>query len=263
MTHLTAIVLTHNEAAQIADCIKTLRFADRIIVFDSFSSDDTVSVAQAAGADILQHEFANYAEQRNAALDATEEMTDWVLFVDADERISDALAAEIREKIAHSDFAGWRLPRHNYIFGVLTKGAGWYPDYQTRLLRVGQAQYDRQRPVHEVVKLYGEEGTLRNPIIHYNYVDVAHFKDKQEHYARIDAEKMFSSGVVPRQHNFILQPLRQFYWRFVTLGGYRDRWHGLRLSLLMAWYEYRKYRMLSALRQRSASGRCYCGTRMP
>ena len=249
MTHLTAIVLTHNESAQIADCIKTLRFADRVIVFDSYSTDETVSIAQRCGADIFQHEFENYAEQRNAALDAADEMTDWVLFVDADERISDALAEEIREKIAYPDFAGWRAPRHNYIFGVLTKGAGWYPDYQTRLLRVGQATYDRQRAVHEVVKLYGEEGTLRNPIIHYNYVDIDHFMEKQENYARLDAQSLYAQGVVPRHHTFVLQPLRQFYWRFVTLGGYRDGWHGLRLSLMMARYENRKYQLLAALWQ--------------
>ncbi len=247
--HLTAIVLTHNESAQIADCIKTLRFADRIIVFDSYSTDDTVSIAQRCGADIFQHEFENYAEQRNAALDAADEMTDWVLFVDADERVTDALAEEIRDKIAYPDFAGWRLPRHNYIFGVLTKGAGWYPDYQTRLLRVGQATYDRQRAVHEVVKLYGEEGTLRNPIIHYNYVDIEQFLNKQENYARLDAQSLYAQGVVPRHHTFILQPLRQFYWRFITLGGYRDGWHGLRLSLLMARYENRKYQLLAALRE--------------
>ncbi|MYD08821.1 MAG: glycosyltransferase family 2 protein [Chloroflexi bacterium] len=249
MTHLTAIVLTHNESAQIADCIRTLRFADRIIVFDSYSSDDTVSIAQRCGADIFQHEFENYAEQRNAALDAVDEMTDWALFVDADERISDALAEEIREKIAYPDFAGWRAPRHNYIFGVLTKGAGWYPDYQTRLLRVGQATYDRRRPVHEVVKLYGQEGTLRNPIVHYNYVDVEQFLRKQEQYARLDAQSLYDQGVVPGHHTFILQPLRQFYWRFVTLGGYRDGWHGLRLSLMMARYENRKYQFLAALWQ--------------
>ena len=247
MTHLTAIVLTHNEAEQIADCIKLLRFADRIIVFDSFSSDETVSIAQRLGADIYQHEFENYAEQRNAALDAADEMTDWVLFVDADERITDVLAEEIRQKILLPEYAGWRLPRHNYIFGVLTKGAGWYPDYQTRLLRVGQAQYDRERTVHEVVKLYGAEGTLRNPIIHYNYRDLAHFNAKQENYANYEAQSLFAQGVRPRRHSFILQPLRQFHWRFVTLRGYHDRWHGLRLSLLMARYEYRKFQLLQAL----------------
>ena len=250
MTHLTAIVLTHNEGEQIADCIKTLRFADRIIVFDSYSSDDTVAIAQGAGADIMQHEFVDYADQRNAALDAADEMTDWVLFVDADERVTDALAQEIRQKIRLPDYAGWRIPRHNYIFGVLTKGAGWYPDYQTRLLRVGQAYYDARRRVHEVVKLYGGEGDLRHPLLHYNYRDLRQFKDKQERYARFDAQSLYAQGVRPKPRNFVLQPLRQFYWRFVALGGYRDRGHGLRLSLLMAWYEYRKYQTLSELWRR-------------
>ncbi len=250
MPHLTAIVLTHNEAEQIADCIRTLRFADRILVFDSYSSDDTVAIAQSSGADIFQHEFDNYAEQRNAALDAADEMTDWVLFVDADERVTDTLAAEVRQKIALPEYAGWRLPRHNYIFGVLTKGAGWYPDYQTRLLRVGQAYYDTRRQVHEVVKLYGAEGTLRSPLIHYNYRDLAHFQDKQENYARFEAQSLFAQGIRPQPRNFVLQPLRQFYWRFISLRGYQDRWHGLRLSLMMARYEYRKYQLLAALWQK-------------
>ena len=247
MTHLTAIVLTHNESEQIADCIKSLRFADRVLVFDSYSTDDTVAIAQRSGADIFQHEFIDYTEQRNAALDAADEMTDWVLFVDADERVTDALAKEIRQKIRLPDYAGWKIPRHNYIFGILTKGAGWYPDYQTRLLRVGQAYYDASRKVHELVKLFGDEGTIRHPLLHYNYKNLEQFKDKQEHYARFDAQSLYAQGVKPKQHSLFLQPLRQFYWRFVTLGGYRDRWHGLRLSLLMAWYEYRKYQTLAAM----------------
>ena len=161
-----------------------------------------------------------------------------MLFVDADERVTDALAEEIRLKIGVPDYAGWRIPRHNYIFGILTRGAGWYPDYQTRLLRIGHAYYDARRKVHEVVNLYGAEGTLRQPLIHYNYRDLEQFKDKQEHYARFDAESLYAQGLKPTQRNLILQPLRQFYWRFITLRGYRDRWHGFRLSLLMAWYEY-------------------------
>ena len=250
MTHLTAIVLTHNEAEHIADCIKSLRFADRVIVFDSFSADDTVPIAQAAGADILQHEFVDYANQRNAALDAADETTDWVLFVDADERVTDALAEEIRNKIRLPEYAGWRIPRHNYIFGKLTKGAGWYPDYQTRLLRVGQAYYDTQRQVHELVKLYGQEGAIRQPLVHYNYRDLAQFREKQTRYARLEARSLYAQGVQPRTRTVVTQPLRHFYWRFVTLGGYRDRWHGLRLSLLMAWYEYRKFRALAAMWQK-------------
>ncbi len=247
MTHLTAIVLTFNEAAQICDCIESLRFADRILIFDSYSSDDTLALAEARGADILQRSFDNYAAQRNAALDAVSAETDWVLFVDADERITEPSALEIRQKIEMPDYAGWRLPRHNYIFGVLTQGAGWYPDYQTRLLRVGQAYYDPRRQVHEVVMLDGPQGSLDHPIIHYNYRDLAHFLEKQRRYVQYDAQILFEQGLRPKRRSFVLQPLRHFYWRFITLGGCRDRWHGFKLSLLMASYEFRKYRILQSL----------------
>ena len=247
MKQLTAIVLTYNEAEQIEACVDALRFADRILVFDSYSNDDTVATARRSGAEVLQHSFVNYADQRNAALCAVEGETEWVLFVDADERVSADLAAEIQVKLSYNEYVAWRLPRHNYIFGKLTKWAGWYPDYQTRLLRLGRARYDPQRQVHEVAMLDGPVGTMDNPIIHYNYQNVAHFMDKQERYLRYDARMMFDMGTAPKLRNYILQPLRQFHLRYVALKGYRDRWHGLRLSLFMAWYEYRKYRYLAQL----------------
>ena len=247
MTHLTAIVLTFNEADQICDCIESLRFADRILVFDSHSSDDTADLAQACGAEVLQRRFDNYAAQRNAALQAV--TTHWALFVDADERITEPLAHEIRQKMEWPDYAAWQLPRHNYIFGRLTQGAGWYPDYQTRLLRPDQACYDPRRPVHEIVMLKGAVGTLSHPIIHHNYRDLAHFLEKQRRYVQYDAQILFEQGIQPKPRRFVLQPLRHFHWRFITLAGYRDGWHGFKLSLLMAWYEFRKYQRLRALWQ--------------
>ncbi len=245
---LTAIVLTLNEAAHITACLESLQFADHRVVFDSYSSDDTVVLARAAGAEVLQAQFVNYAQQRNAALEAVNDRGGWVLFVDADERITPELAAEIRQIVqTDQQHAGWRVPRHNYIFGKLTLGAGWYPDYQTRLLRIGRAHYDPERTVHEVVLLDGLLGTLEKPLIHHNYRDAAQFAQKQRRYSAFDAEILFSQGVRPRPHNYLLQPWRQFWWRFVTLKGYHDGWHGLRLSLLMGWYELRKYLYLRSL----------------
>ena len=241
---LTAIILTYNEAAHIVECIESVRFADRIIVFDSFSTDDTVRLARQADAQVIQHEFADYASQRNAALDAARDSADWVLFVDADERVTNELAAEVRQKIMLPGYAGFRIPRHNTIFGKLTLGAGWYPDYQTRLLKVGAARYDPTRKVHEVVLLDEEEGTLDNPFIHYNYRDGRQFADKQRRYVAYDAHILYEQGIRPKPQNYILQPLRQFWWRYLTLKGYRDGLHGLRLSILMGWYELRKYQLL-------------------
>ena len=247
MTVLIGIILTYNESAHITDCIESLRFCDEIVVFDSFSTDDTMSLAMWAGVRMMQHPFSNYPTQRNAALEAVSDVADWVLFVDADERVSPQLAAEVREVIEKPGYAAWQIPRHNYIFGKLTKGAGWYPDYQTRLLRVGNAHYDPERTVHETAVLDGTLGSTTHPFIHYNYRDLAQFLEKQRRYTAYDAQMLYAQGVSAKLKQLISMPLRHFWWRFITLEGYRDGLHGLRLSLLMAWNEYRKYRQLAHL----------------
>ncbi len=238
---ITVVILTLNEAEHITACLESLTWADRRLVFDSHSQDETVALAQAARAEVSQSPFENYAQQRNAALDWLE--TDWVFFVDADERSTPQLAAEIRRVVAERPEHGWYVPRHNYIFGKLTRGAGWYPDHQLRLFKHGYVRYER--PVHEIAVVDGAIGYLENPLIHYNYRDAAHFHAKQRAYSSFDAKILWQDGVRPRSHNFILQPLRHFWWRYVTLNGYQDGWHGLRLSLYMTYYEWVKYRKLA------------------
>ncbi len=246
---LTAIVLTRNEARHLPDCLSSLAWAGEVIVFDSFSDDPTIDLARAAGARVIQRAFDDYAGQRNAALAAAG--NEWVLFVDADERVPPDLAAEIQSVLARPE-AGWWLPRHNYLFGRLTLHAGWYPDYQLRLMRRERGRYDPARPVHELVLLDGMAGRLTQPLIHLNYETVAEFVAKQAQYAAYDARRLMAEGVRARPHHFISQPVRQMWWRFVTLGGWRDGLHGLRLSLLMAWFEFEKHRALWAA-QRSGS----------
>lgn len=245
MTKLTAIVLTYNEAEHILDCLESLAFTDECLVFDSYSTDATVNLAQSVAVRVIQHQFESFSAQRNAALDAVSNSSDWVLFVDADERVSLELAEEIANLIVQNQYAGYQIPRHNYIFGKLTKGAGWYPDYQTRLLKVGKARY--KNPVHEVVELDGERGTLKQHFIHYNYKDLEHFLQTQRKYVQFDAKIMFDEGTKPKPQNYILQPLRHFNWRFLELSGYKEGWHGLKLSALMAWYELQKYLILRRL----------------
>lgn len=238
---VTAVILTLNEAGHIADCLRSLAWADEVMVFDSYSEDETVAIAKRNGAVVHQCKFENYAQQRNAALDSVE--TDWVFFVDADERGSAELGREIRDKIGSRPEAAWHVPRHNYIFGKLTLGAGWFPDYQLRLVKQGKVRYER--PVHEIGAVEGAVGYLETPLVHYNYTDAPHFHKKQRAYSTYDAKILMQQGIRPKPHNFILQPLRQFYWRFVTLDGYKDGLHGLRLSLYMMYYEWMKYRKLA------------------
>lgn len=250
---LAAIILTYNEEAHITACVESVRFADTVIVFDSFSTDHTVKLAQAAGATVMQNRFEDYARQRNAALQAVTGQVDWVLFVDADERVTPELAQEARQKIDLAGYSGWRIPRENYMFGHRTRGGGWFPDYQTRLLKVGEAHFDPERRVHEVTVLKQACGTLDHPFIHYNYQDVAQFHKKQKVYSAYDAQILFEQGIRPKPQNYLLQPLRQFWWRFVTLKGYIDGLHGLHMGLLMARYELRKYRLLRGLWQKKVT----------
>jgi glycosyltransferase involved in cell wall biosynthesis len=240
---LSAVILTLNEEKHIKACIDSLRWADRVVVFDSYSQDETVKLAKTAGAELFQSRFENYAQQRNAALKSL--TTDWVFFVDADERGTPELAQEIREVIASRPEAGWYVPRHNYIFGRLTKGAGWFPDYQLRLFKHGLVRYER--PVHEVAVVEGEIGYLQSPLIHHNYEDKAHFQAKQRAYTDYDAGILKERGIRPKPYTYLTQPLRHFWWRFVTLKGYQDGPHGLRLSSYMAYYEWVKYRKLGRL----------------
>lgn len=243
---LTAVILTYNEAAHIEACLESLSWADRILVFDSYSSDNTVNLATATGADVAQDTFQDYAQQRNAALDYLE--TDWVFFVDADERSTPELQCEIKALIPDCPESGWYVPRHNYIFGRLTLGAGWYPDYQLRLLRHGHAHYER--PVHEVAIIDGEVGHLKNPLVHYNYRDADHFHATQKSYTKYDATVLQDQGIRPKIYTPVTQPLRQFWWRYWTLKGYREGFHGLRLSIYMAYYEWLKYRHLAQLQRK-------------
>jgi hypothetical protein len=168
---------------------------------------------------------------------------DWIFFVDADERATPELAAEIRAvTTGDREEVAWWVPRHNYIFGRLTLRTGWYPDYQLRLVLQGHARWER--PVHEVAVVDGPEGYLQSPLIHYNYDDLADFVTRQEKYTDYDAGILFQQGVRPRFYTPYSQAVRHFWWRFVALRGVRDGLHGLWLSLLTAYYEAVKYRRL-------------------
>ena len=245
MTQLTAVVLTRNEASNISDCLDSLSWADGLVVLDSLSTDETVELARAKGAVVFQHPFHDYASQRNKGLEMVE--SDWIFFVDADERATPELAREVREVIANRPETGWWVPRRNYIFGKWIRHTGWYPDYQLRLLKRDKARYDPTREVHEVVILEGAAGHLQNTLTHYNYHTVRQFLDKQRVYTNYEASILFSQGIRPKSRNFILQPLREFWRRYVAWQGYLDGGHGLLLSTLMAYFNWVMYVRLRQL----------------
>ncbi|MBW7885486.1 MAG: glycosyltransferase family 2 protein, partial [Caldilineaceae bacterium] len=131
---------------------------------------------------------------------------------------------------------GYWVPRRNIIVQHEMRGGGFYPDYQLRLMRRARARYDLEREVHEIVAIDGPEGYLAQPLIHYNYLTWQQFHDKQQVYARYEARILAARGIRPRPHNFVLQPLRELYRRYITLQGWKDGWMGLKMALLLAWY---------------------------
>jgi len=250
MQELVAIILTLNEEKHIGPCIDSLKWCDAIVVWDSFSTDRTCDIARAKVAPVYQHPFKGYGSQRQAAMNALDERlkTRWIFFVDADERATPELAQEVRRVIVEQpDVVGWWVPRHNTIFGKVILHTGWYPDHQLRLLRSDGSRWDPKREVHELPILDGAEGYLQNVLIHYNYDSLGQFVAKQRKYTDIDARILYDAGERPKPWSAISMPIRHFKWRFVDLEGYRDGLHGLWLSLLMSYYEGKKYERLARL----------------
>ena len=250
MTKIIAAILTKNEAHHIGDCIKSVQWADEVILEDSFSDDGTTAIARDLNAHIFKSEFINFAVARNTALDNAKTLgADWVLFIDADERITPELAQEIQEVVKSDEIAGWWVPRYNIMWGHTMRGGGWYPDYQLRLMQVGAARYDSERQVHEIVVLDGQEGHLKGHMLHYNYDSLDQFKKKQDRYIGLEAKILQEKGIRAKPWTYVTMPLREFYRRYIALHGYKDGRVGLQVCGLMSWYMLVTYVRLRKLYQ--------------
>jgi glycosyltransferase involved in cell wall biosynthesis len=251
---ISAVVLTFNEERHLPDCLASLNWVDELLVLDSGSQDKTVEIARAAGARVEHRPFTHFGEQRQAALELVRHP--WLFFVDADERVPPALAAEIQQLIsprplAHSPTpplaVGWWVPRRNFFWGRELRHSGWAPDYQLRLLLVEAASYDTAQHVHEVATLEGTADWLKEPLIHLNYDSWGEFWHKQRGYARHEGAKLAAQGLYWKPWNIILQPIRAFYRRYVRWEGWKDGVLGLQLALAMAWWEGISYLELKRL----------------
>ena len=235
MPRICVGILARNNEGEIAECLTTAAWADeRLVVLDTRSTDRTAEIARSLGARVVAHRFEDFGRQREFGLDLP--TSEWLFYLDTDERITPALAEELRQVVCVEAFVGWWVPRRNIIWGREICHGGWHPDYQLRLLRLGHARYDLTRQVHEVVVLDGAAGHLREPLIHHNYRTVAEFVAKQGPYADYEARIRHAQGVRPKPWTFVLQPLREFWRHYVRLHGYQDGLHGLLLCLLVAYY---------------------------
>jgi hypothetical protein len=252
---ITAAVLARDEARFIGPCLASLAWADALLVLvDDRTTDATAAIARQHTDQVYVVPFESFPRFRNRALALA--ATDWVLFVDADERVPAALAAEVRAAVARAEAdgtAGYWVPRRNRIRGQWVRGAGWSPDYQLRLLRRAAARYPVGGLVHEVAALDGPTGRLEEPLIHLNYDTLGEFVQKQRRYAALEAWTRWRQGERVRARAYVGQPAREFWWRYVTLGGRRDGALGLLLTGYLAYAALLRTRYLARLwRERGA-----------
>lgn len=217
---LTALVITLNEEKNIRDLMHNLDFADEIIVVDSFSSDKTIEILhEFANVKVYQHVFNNFSEQRNIAIDYA--TNDWVLFIDADERISNDLKQEIQHVLASNNTKrGYFLKRKFYFFNEPVHFSGLQSDKNLRLFQKKNAKY--HGIVHEKLNFNDNVGILNNFLLHYSYAHHQHFKDKVFYYNRLKAIEKLNKGYKPSFVLAVVHPIYTFLNRYFFRLGFLD-----------------------------------------
>lgn len=242
---LTVLVPTFNEEAMIGGCLESARFADEIIVVDSFSSDRTVPIAREFGVRILEHEFGGYAQQKNWAIPQASH--EWILQLDADERVTPALRDEILDLLRGEPTAeAYRIPRVNHFLGRRMRADGWGADKVIRLFR-RHARF-KERKVHEEIDAPGPLPVLINPLEHHSFRSFAQYWSKVELYSEWGAQQAHADGQRSGPVKIVLNPAARFVKMYFMRLGFLDGMHGLVFSLLDAFRVYLKYARLWEMR---------------
>ncbi len=238
MPSLSVIIIAKDEAANIGACLDSVAFADeRIVVVDAASTDATASLAQAAGARVVEREFDGFGSQKSYALSLAQ--GDWVLSIDADERVSAALAAEMREVVQNAADA-YEMPRRSRFCGRIMRHSGWYPDYVLRLFRRGRAQFSADI-VHEKLTCGGRIGRLREPLDHFPVRRIEDALLRMDRYSTANAAIIVSSGRRVSFMTGISHGLYAFLKAYVLRAGFLDGREGFLLAVAIAEGSYYRY----------------------
>lgn len=250
---ISACVITRNEADRIDACLRSLAWCDEVVVVDSHSTDDTRSRAAALGARVIERDWPGFAAQKEFAVRAAAH--DWVLVVDADERISEPLRAEIaaRRAAGFGDVAGFSLPRCSQYLGRWIRHGTWYPDRSVRLFdrRRGRFEPKATYDLHERVVLDGRTGALAADLLHMPYRSISEHLQTIDRYTTIMAEGLNARGRRAGVADLVLHPAWRFVQFYVVKGGFLDGWRGLLLAYLAAHYVRLRYAKLLALQRAS------------
>ncbi len=236
MPGISVVINTLNEERDIERVIKSVSWAQEIIVCDMYSIDKTVEIAKKLGARIVLHKRLSYVEPaRNFAV--SKASNEWILVLDPDEEVSDSLRdrlIEIAAKMAQIDYV--RIPRKNLIFGHFMQASMWWPDLNIRFFKKGKVTWGNK--IHRPPELSGEGLDLSTDekwaIIHHHYDSIPQFLERMQRYAKIQADELSEEGYKFNWQDLIKKPLSEFLSRFFANRGFKDGLHGLVLSLLQA-----------------------------
>ena len=247
MPRVSATIITLDEAAHIAAAIESVAWADEVIVVDAGSRDETVAIARAQGARVVARDWTGYVDQKNYA--ASLASSDWIFSLDADERVTPALAAEIRTLLASEPpERGYRVPRVTFHLGRWIRTTDFYPDFQTRLYDRRAARWDG-RYVHESVGVDGGVGQLTGELQHYSYRDLHDHLDRINRYTTLAARQMHEGGRRAGVFDLLLHPPAAFLRNYLLRRGVADGAVGLTLSLINAYAVFLKFAKLWELQR--------------
>jgi len=240
---LSVVISAHNEEEMLKDCLESVSWADEIIFIDNESTDQTLRIAKKYTQKIFSRPNNPLMLNINKNFGCTKATGNWILSLDADERISKELKGVMKgilhkpSTISHTP-AGYLIPRKNIIFGKWIEHGLWYPDYQLRLFRNGKGKFPGKHN-HELLEVKGKTEKLREPIIHYNYTSTNQYVKKiMDYYSDNEVASFLESGKTIRWYDAIRMPASDFLTNFFARDGYKDGLHGLVLSLLQAFYMF-------------------------
>lgn len=246
--NLSVVIIAKDEEKNICNCIRSVSWADEVIVVDSGSTDETISKAQKSGAKVFKYEKAKgtYSDWRNFGIRKAKGK--WILYVDADERITPGLRAEILEKInpnnCEEEFCSFAIPRKNLVFGKELRHGGFWPDYVKRLFRKDKLK-GWVGKLHEEPTFEGKLGILKNPLIHYKENSLEEMLEKTNVWSDIEAELMFEANHPPVNiFRFISAILREFWFRFVREKAFLDKEVGVIYGIYQIYSRFISYAKL-------------------
>jgi glycosyltransferase involved in cell wall biosynthesis len=238
MPRLSAIVITRNEAANISACLASIAFCDERIVVDSGSTDGTPKLAEQGGARVVAHAWAGFGVQKNFALSLAQ--GDWVLSIDADERVTPELAAAIKRAIDSDTADGFEMPRRSSFCGRVMRHSGWWPDYVLRLFRRGRARFSDDA-VHERVICEGPVARLPEPLMHHPVNRLEDALSRMDRYSTIGASSLAKSGRRVSFMTGIVRGLWTFLRTYILRLGFLDGREGFLLAVANAEGTYYRY----------------------